>query len=170
MLSRATVTQITSQLPFRLQNRIVMDRRSLALILIVLLLVWSVNQPSAACPLMNSRAAAMVRAGASPASQPEPSPSRHTCCPDPKVRSAHLLRSSSGHCNLRPISDMPCCSISSQPAATSLPPVPAKAYLTKFVAARVNDPRSTKIQEVSIVLAFSAPGRIPMSLSPLLRL
>ena len=162
------MTQVTSKLSLPIENCTVMDRRSLALILIVLLLVWSVNQPSAACPLMNSRAAAMVRAGASPASQPEPSPSRHTCCPSPRGSSARIPPT--GHCALRATPDMPCCSISSAPPVTSLLPEPAKAFLSEFVVTRTSDHYSINLKEISAVLIPSRPPRIEISPSPLLRL
>jgi len=57
-----------------------MARRSLGVVLIVALLGWTVNQPKG-CEGRHSRAAVTVLAGASPAYQPEPSPTRHSCCP-----------------------------------------------------------------------------------------
>ena len=61
-----------------------MARRSLGVVLIVTLLGWtvSVNQPLHACTGSHSRAVAVVApAGTPPALKPEPSPSRHSCCP-----------------------------------------------------------------------------------------
>jgi len=55
-------------------------RRSVGVVLIVALLGWTVNQPMW-CQSQHSRAAVGVPAGASPAYKPEPSPSRHSCCP-----------------------------------------------------------------------------------------
>src|SRR5271157_2649735 len=68
----------------------VMARRSLGVVLIVALLGWAVsfNQPLLACTGKCSRAAVGVPAGASPAHKPEPSPSRHSCCPPEGMRSA----------------------------------------------------------------------------------
>src|ERR1700741_1935826 len=58
-----------------------MAGRSLGAVLIVALLGWTVNQATLGCQGPYSRAAVVVLAGASPAHQPEPSPSRHNCCP-----------------------------------------------------------------------------------------
>jgi len=60
-----------------------MARRSLGVVLIVTLLGWtvSVNQPLHACTGSHSRAVAVAPAGTPPALKPEPSPSRHGCCP-----------------------------------------------------------------------------------------
>lgn len=51
------------------------------MVLIVTLLGRTVNHPTPGCHRAYSRAAVVVLAGASPAHQPEPSPSRHNCCP-----------------------------------------------------------------------------------------
>ncbi|HTC42511.1 MAG TPA: hypothetical protein VK703_13110, partial [Candidatus Acidoferrales bacterium] len=50
-----------------------MARRSFGVVLIVALMGWTVNQPMQ-CEGQHSRAAVVVLAGASPAYQPEPSP------------------------------------------------------------------------------------------------
>lgn len=58
-----------------------MARRSLGVVLIVALVSWTVNWLTFGCQSQHSRAAVVVPAGASPAYQPEPSRSRHACCP-----------------------------------------------------------------------------------------
>jgi|HubBroStandDraft_4_1064222.scaffolds.fasta_scaffold716709_1 hypothetical protein len=87
-----------------------MARRSLGVVLIVTLLGWtvSVNQPLHACTGSHSRAVAVALAGTPPALKPEPSPSRHSCCPSeshklPAIQTPHhqcqasSLQFSSGH-------------------------------------------------------------------------
>jgi len=87
-----------------------MARRSLVVALIVTLLGWSVNQPAIACSGMRPRAAAVVQAGASPAS-PEPSLTRHICCPGKKSQAA-VTQHSPSNCSIRPIADHRCCTVS----------------------------------------------------------
>ena len=61
-----------------------MARRSIGVVLVVALVSWTVNWLTLECQSQHSRAAVVVPAGASPAYKPEPSPSRHTCCPQVK--------------------------------------------------------------------------------------
>ena len=88
-----------------------MARRSLGVVLIVTLLGWSVNQPATACTGMRPRAAAVVQAGASPAS-PEPSRTRHICCPGKKSQTAVIHPSPLSNCSRRPHPDRRCCTVS----------------------------------------------------------
>jgi hypothetical protein len=67
-----------------------MARRSLGVVLIVALVSWTVNWLTLGCEGQHSRAAVVVPAGASPAYKPEPSPSRHTCCPQVTAQPAAL--------------------------------------------------------------------------------
>jgi hypothetical protein len=77
---QSRVTSITEFQPAQGHTGRVMARRSFGVVLIVALLGWTVNQPMG-CEGQHSRAAVTVLAGASPAYQPEPSPTRHSCCP-----------------------------------------------------------------------------------------
>jgi len=123
-----------------------MARRSLGVVLIVTLLGWTVNQPLE-CQGRHSRAAVMVPAGASPANQPEPSPTPHSCCPRERSRSSPA-RSQFPPCH-RPASSHPdCCSFTggTQSALTfsrvqeSLSTELALTIFTGFgTAARSND-------------------------------
>ena len=88
-----------------------MARRSLGVVLIVTLLGWSVNQPATACTGMRPRAAAVVQAGASPAS-PEPSLTRHICCPGKKSQTAVSQPSPLSNCSIRPTPDRRYCTVS----------------------------------------------------------
>ena len=101
-------SQITVPLPTILP---VMARRSLGVVLIVTLLGWSVNQPATACIGMRPRAAAVVQAGASPAF-PEPSLTRHICCPGKKPQTASTQPSPVSNCSIRPTSDRRCGTVS----------------------------------------------------------
>lgn len=87
-----------------------MARRSFGVVLIVALLGWTVNQPIMGCEGQHSRAAVVVLAGASPAYQPEPSPTRHSCCPR-ENRPATQPSSSSHPCHHQFSSHHDCCSL-----------------------------------------------------------
>ena len=87
-----------------------MARRSFGVVLIVALLGWTVNQPIMGCEGQHSRAAVVVLAGASPAYQPEPSPTRHSCCPR-ESRPATQPSSSSHPCPHQFSSHHDCCSL-----------------------------------------------------------
>ncbi len=116
------VTAVTEFVRRGLQNGSVMARRSFAGVLIVALLGWTVNQPIMGCEGQHSRAAVVVLAGASPAYQPEPSPTRHSCCPR---ESQHAAVSSPRipMCHRHSTSD--CCSVSKE-SQSGLPPVVVK--------------------------------------------
>ena len=94
------------------------SRRSTGVILIVSLLAWSVNLRVLACSGIPSRAAVVAQAGTLPAPQPEPSPSRHNCCPkEPKEGkdSRPAQPSSSSKCALHASIDFSCCSLAANP-------------------------------------------------------
>ena len=117
-------------LPFSRTIIPAMARRSLGVVLIVTLLGWTVNQPTSGCQSAHSRAAVVVLAGASPAHQPEPSPSRHNCCPhesEPAKEPASAM-----HCSSRISLIHQCCTVSSD-IGRDLPPGIAKhSLLAKF--------------------------------------
>ncbi len=116
------VTAVTEFIWRGLHNDFVMARRSLGVVLIVALLGWTVNQPIMGCEGQHSRAAVVVLAGASPAYQPEPSPTRHSCCPR---ESHHAAVSSPRVPNCHPYSTSDCCSLSKK-LQSGLPPVVVK--------------------------------------------
>jgi hypothetical protein len=89
----------------------VMARRSLGVVLIVTLLGWSVNQPATACRGMRPRAAAVLQAGASPAS-PEPSLTRHICSPGKKSQTAVTQPFPLSNCSIGPTPVRRCCTVS----------------------------------------------------------
>jgi hypothetical protein len=79
--------------------------------LIVTLLGWSVNQPATACTGMRPRAAAVVQGGASPAS-PDPSLTRHICCPARSRKLQSTQPSPLSNCSIRPTPDRRYCTVS----------------------------------------------------------
>ncbi len=116
------VTAVTEFIWRGLHNDPVMARRSFGVVFIVALLGWTVNQPIMGCEGQHSRAAVVVLAGASPAYQPEPSPTRHSCCPR---ESDHVAVSSPRIPSCHPHSTSDCCSLSRE-SHTGLPPVVVK--------------------------------------------
>ena len=110
-----SVTLVTANLFLRVQTDLVMARRSFGVVLIVALLSWTVNRLNMGCESQHSRAAVVVLAGASPAYQPEPSPTRHNCCP----RESHpgAVSSPCPLCHQHPLPFPDCCSISHETAA-----------------------------------------------------
>jgi hypothetical protein len=102
------------------------------MVLIVTLLGWSFNQPATACTGMRPRAAAVVQAGASPAST-EPSLTRHICCPGKKSQALDIQPSSFSNCSIRATPDLRCCTVSrdsqGMPPRSSLKPNAAKILL-----------------------------------------
>jgi hypothetical protein len=141
-----------------------MARRSLGVVLIVALVSWTVNWLTFGCESQHSRAAVVVPAGASPAYQPEPSPSRHTCCP--QVKSLSFSRLS--------LSSRPCYELLllPPPIANARPPrllvVPTFAYGSPH---EVPDsaPILTKASRPAANFA-DVPGAFPLCFSPVLRL
>ena len=87
------------------------NRRSTGVVLIVALLAWSVNQRVMACPGLLSRAAVVAPAGSPPAPKPEPSASRHNCCPLEKKHLKAAQPSSHSECKMHEKMDLSCCSI-----------------------------------------------------------
>jgi hypothetical protein len=89
----------------------------MGVVLIVALLGWSVNQRVVACTGLPTRAAVVAPAGSPPAPKPEPSPSRHNCCP---LESKHSEKSKSAalpDCKMHASQDLSCCSIAKNPAS-----------------------------------------------------
>ena len=134
----------------------VMARRSLGVVLIVTLLGWSVNQPATACAGMRPRAAAVVQAGASPAS-PEPSLTRHICCPGKKSQTAVAQPSPLSNCSLRPTPDLRCCTVSQDSQGMLSPRSSMKPPVTKIFVLASNalsaSPRSASRTLFSSVLS-----------------
>jgi hypothetical protein len=113
-----TVTEIGERIR---QNNRAMARRSLAVVLIVALLGWTVNWPKLGCKGQHSRAAVLAPAGASPAYQPEPSPTRHNCCPHESLESPNAASSLLHECLLHVSAQPGCCSVSKE-KESGLPP------------------------------------------------
>ena len=93
------------------------SRRSTGVVLIVALLAWSVNQRVLACAGLPSRAAVVAPAGSPPAPKPEPSPSRHDCCPLEPKHAEKARPSSLPDCKIHASLDLSCCSIANNPAS-----------------------------------------------------
>ena len=140
----------------------VMARRSLGVVLIVALLGWaaSVNQPLVACTGMNSRAAVGVPAGASPAHKPEPSPSRHSCCPPEGLSATEAQPSVSPICPFHKSRNRDCCSISGTSREPAVMPVAVKPQLVKFVL-------STAANVLPDAMPFTRPVLVASFASPL---
>jgi hypothetical protein len=102
------VTAVTEFIRRGLHNDPAMTRRAFGVVLIVALMGWTVNQPLQG-EGQHSRAAVVVLAGASPAYQPEPSPTRHSCCPR---ESHHAAVSAQRIPSCHPHSTSDCCSLS----------------------------------------------------------
>src|SRR3974390_3792964 len=107
-------------------------RRSMGGGVIVALLGWTVNQPMW-CQGQHSRAAVVVPAGASPAYKPEPSPSRHTCCPRRESSAVTHEASVSGSCPHHHTKPSPeCCSMSGKDRPGLPAGMLAKAQIVTF--------------------------------------
>ena len=104
-----------------------MARRSLGVVLIVALLGWTVNWPIFGCKSQYSRAAVVVQAGASPAYQPEPSPTCHNCCPQVNSKSPSTAQPSFHKCLLYLSVHPGCCSVSKE-TESGLPPKAVAGY------------------------------------------
>lgn len=89
----------------------------MGVVLIVALLAWSVNQRVLACAGLQSRAAVVAPAGSPPAPKPEPSPSRHNCCPLESKHAEKARPSSLPDCKIHASLDLSCCSIAKNPAS-----------------------------------------------------
>jgi len=130
-VKQSIVTRITEFRGDGAHHDRVMARRSLGVVLIVALLGWTVNQSIMGCEGQHSRAAVTVLAGASPAYQPEPSPTRHSCCP----RESQTAAQPSSHprkCHPRSSSSNDCCSVKKESSRALLPAIlnePASAKM-----------------------------------------
>jgi hypothetical protein len=110
-----------------------MARRSLGVVFIVALLGWTVNQPTLGCQGSYSRAAVVVLAGASPAHQPEPSPSRHNCCPHESEEAKTAQPASAAHCSSVVSMNHDCCSVSGDINRDLPPGIVKGSPFVKFV-------------------------------------
>jgi hypothetical protein len=119
-----------------------MARRSLGVVLIVALLGWTVNQPIMGCEGQNSRAAVGVPAGASPAYQPEPSPTRHSCCPR-ESQTATQPSFPSHLCHYQFGSSSDCCSVRGQLQSAALPALLRSGTSLECVVASDSTPSTT---------------------------
>ena len=112
------VTAVTEKSAGHTQNHNAMSsRRFTGVVLIVALLGWSVNQRIVACAGLPSRAAVGAQAGSPPAPKPEPSPSRHNCCPLESKHAEKAQPSSLPDCKIHSNLDLSCCSIANNPAS-----------------------------------------------------
>ena len=147
-----------------------MAKRSFGVVLIATLLVWSVNLPAIACTAMNSRAAVMVRAGASPAPKPEPSSSHHSCCPVRKISSAPA-HPADHNCSFHGKHNANCCSISSNPQAAQLPQILTKSDVLKSLGAPATGSHPVQVQtSQALFLSTTSPPIAPQPASSVLRL
>jgi hypothetical protein len=87
----------------------------MGVVLIVALLGWSVNQRVVACTGLPTRAAVVAPAGSPPA--PEPSPSRHNCCPLKSKAPEKSKPTSLPDCKMHASLDLSCCSIAKNTAS-----------------------------------------------------
>jgi hypothetical protein len=115
------VTRVTANPHAQVHTIPVMARRSSGVVLIVALLSWTVNQLNLECQGQHSRAAVVVLAGASPAYQPEPSPTRHSCCPRER-RPVTPPSPNPSPCHRHSSPSRNCCSITHETFA-ALPPL-----------------------------------------------
>jgi hypothetical protein len=138
-------------------------RRSVGVVLIVALVGWAVNQPMG-CQSQHSRAAVGVPAGASPAYQPEPSTSRHNCCPPKRASALTPENPAAAICALHPHSKPPDCCSFSRPSRPGLPArVWARAWfvsVAQVLPAQLRLPSSGHISN-----RFSAHGGAPVDSS-----
>ena len=116
------------------QNSRVMARRSLAVVLIVALQGWTVNWPLMGCKGQHSRAAVLVPAGASPAYQPEPSPTRHSCCPHESLE-PNTAASFVHECVRHSAAQPGCCSVSKEKRNALPPKAKAETWFARYALA-----------------------------------
>jgi len=140
-------------------------RRSVGVVLIVALLGWTVNQPMW-CQSQHARAAVGVPAGASPAYKPEPSPSRHSCCPQ---KSAPAVKTENAGSAIRAhhaqSKSLGCCSFS-RPGRLGRP----AGVLTRalFVGVPCHSSTGSSADSENVSNGFSASGGASASKSPLI--
>jgi hypothetical protein len=147
-----------------------MARRSLGVVLIVALVGWTVNRPMQ-CQGQHSRAAVVLLAGASPAYQPEPSPTRHSCCPRESKSSVSPFSGHTPSCDHQMASHSDCCSVFKD-SQTGLPATPvqkssaaryALAYLLLF------EPVAPVVREAPLALGRDS-AEVQLFSSTVLRL
>jgi len=110
------------------------SRRFTGVVLIVALLGWSVNQRVVACAGLPSRAAVVAPAESPIAPKPEPSPSRHGCCPLESKHASKAHPSSLPDCKMHASLDLSCCSIANNPASRLPFQKVSRFELQQFVA------------------------------------
>ena len=152
-------------------NTAMSSRRSSGVVLIVALLAWSVNQRVIACAGLQSRAAVVVPAGSPPAPKPEPSPSRHNCCPLESRHSEKSQPSSLPDGKLRAGLDVRCCSITRNPASRMPFQKVSRFDLQQFVAIDAAVERqAVTVQAEDAADPADIPIRIPSGSTTVLRL
>jgi hypothetical protein len=164
---QSMVTAVTEFIRRGLHNDPAMARRSFGVVLIVALMGWTVNQPMQ-CEGQHSRAAVVVLAGASPAYQPEPSPTRHSCCPR---ESHHAAVSPRRIPRCHPHSTSDCCSLSKE-SQGGLPPGLTKDSASPYyglASLSVSRPIGAFPQPASAV-AFQGSSRLAVPAFAVLRL
>jgi hypothetical protein len=154
-----------------LHNDRVMARRSSGVVLIVALLGWTVNRPHMECESQHSRAAVVVQAGASPAYQPEPSPTRHSCCPRESHQPEAQSTTDFPACHHQFASNASCCSVKKDgqqglPPTVVREPSSAKFALSSFFLGEHVAPKV----ELSVATSFTDSSGITQSSSSVLRL
>ena len=154
-----------------LHNGPVMARRSFGVVLIVALLGWTVNRPNMGCESQHSRAAVVVQAGASPAYQPEPSPTRHSCCPRESHQPEALPTTEFSACHHPFASNASCCSVSKD-GQRGLPPTVVKhTSFTKFLLNSLPSMEHVAPPvELTSATSFADSAGIPVSSFTVLRL
>jgi len=122
----------------------------MGVVLIVGLLAWTVNLRVLACSGIPSRAAVVAQAGTPPAAKPEPSPSRHNCCPKEAKDSRQAQPSSFPKCVAHANVDFSCCSLAATPQ--SRPPLQksSRAQLSNLSAEIV------RLHSLDTVIVFQA--------------
>ena len=136
------------------------SRRSLGVVLIVALLTWSVSQRAIACPGMQSRAAVVAPAGSPPAPKPEPSPSRHNCCP---LESKHFVQPQSPSlfdCGLHAKPDLSCCSMTNDLALRLAFPEVSRTEFREFLVVSI----SLNLRKMAAKSANSSLPELPPAL------
>jgi len=140
--------------------------------LIVALLGWTVNQPIMGCEGQHSRAAVVLQAGASPAYQPEPSPTRHSCCPRESKPTGALPSSQHPACPHQFDAHQDCCSLTNE-THSGLPPVFVKeSPIAKYVLASLSafEPMAAPQEQASLGVTIAGASEIQVSSFAVLRL
>ncbi len=147
------------------------SRRLIGVVLIVALLGWSVNQRVVACTGLPSRAAVVAPAGSPPAPKPEPSPSRHNCCPLETKNSEKPKPSFLPDCKMRASLDLSCCSIAKNPVSRLPFQKVSRFELHPFATVITsNSQQAALVPSADQIFSASLPLRIPSGSTTVLRL